>query len=48
MGRGRLLSMTAATVVARVRPIWHQLERRVHAHILVCILAYVLWKTLEQ
>jgi transposase len=31
-----------------IRPIWHQKERRVHAHILVCFLAYVLWKTLEQ
>ncbi len=32
----------------RVRPIWHQLEGRVKAHILVCFLAYVLYKTLEQ
>lgn len=31
-----------------VRPVWHQLEHRVLAHILVCFLAYVLWKTLEQ
>jgi transposase len=31
----------------RVRPIWHQKEERVRAHILVCFLAYVLWKTLE-
>jgi len=31
-----------------IRPIWHQLEHRVLAHILVCFLAYVLWKTLEQ
>ena len=31
-----------------VRPIWHQREDRVKAHILVCFLAYVLWKTLEQ
>ena len=30
------------------RPIWHQKEERVLAHILVCFLAYVLWKTLEQ
>lgn len=29
-----------------VRPIWHQKEDRVKAHILVCFLAYVLWKTL--
>ena len=27
---------------------WHQKEERVKAHILVCFLAYVLWKTLEQ
>jgi transposase len=32
----------------RVRPIWHQKEDRVDAHILVCFLAYVSWKTLEQ
>lgn len=31
-----------------LRPIWHQKETRVKAHILVCFLAYVLWKTLEQ
>ena len=31
-----------------IRPIWHQREGRVKAHILVCFLAYVLWKTLEQ
>jgi transposase len=31
-----------------MRPIWHQREDRVQAHILVCFLAYVLWKTLEQ
>ena len=31
-----------------IRPIWHQREHRVLAHILVCFLAYVLWKTLEQ
>jgi len=32
----------------RVRPIWHQREDRVQAHILVCFLAFVLWKTLEM
>jgi transposase len=32
----------------RIRPIWHQNEGRVQAHILVCFLAYVLWKTLHQ
>jgi transposase len=31
-----------------MRPISHQREDRVQAHILVCLLAYVLWKTLEQ
>jgi transposase len=30
-----------------IRPIWHQKEDRVKAHILVCFLAYALWKTLE-
>lgn len=32
----------------RIRPIWHQREDRVLAHILVCFLAYVLWKSLYQ
>jgi transposase len=32
----------------RIRPIWHQKDGRVKAHILVCFLAYVLWKTLAQ
>ena len=31
-----------------IRPVWHQKEDRVLAHILVCFLAYVLWKTLSQ
>jgi len=31
-----------------IRPVWHQKEERVKAHILVCFLAYVLWKTLEK
>jgi len=31
-----------------VRPIWHQRADRVEAHILVCFLAFVLWKTLEM
>jgi transposase len=31
-----------------IRPIWHQKEERVLAHILVCFLAYVLWKTIGQ
>ncbi len=32
----------------RIRPVWHQKEDRVLAHILVCFLAYVLWKTLGR
>ena len=31
----------------RIRPIWHQLEHRVQAHILFSFLAYALWKTLQ-
>jgi len=31
-----------------VRPIWHQRQDRVQAHILVCFLAFVLWKCLEM
>ena len=31
-----------------IRPVWHQRQDRVQAHIFVCFLAYVLWKTLEQ
>ena len=32
----------------KIRPVWHQKTERVQAHILVCFLAYVLWKTLGQ
>src|SRR5207244_756882 len=32
----------------QLRPIWHQKQKRVEAHILVCFLAYALWKTLAQ
>jgi len=32
----------------KVRPIWHKREDRVQAHILVCFLAFVLWKSLEM
>jgi transposase len=32
----------------QIRPVWHQKEERVKAHILVCFLAYVLWKMLGQ
>jgi transposase len=31
-----------------LRPIWHHKANRIEAHILVCFLAYVLWKTLQQ
>lgn len=31
-----------------IRPIWHQKEDRVRAHILVCFLAYAMWKTLAD
>jgi transposase len=29
-----------------LRPVWHQSEERVQAHILVCFIAYAMWKTL--
>jgi hypothetical protein len=32
----------------RIRPVWHQRQERVEAHILVCFLTYVLWRTLGQ
>jgi hypothetical protein len=32
----------------QLRPIWHQKKERVQTHILVCFLAFVLWKTLAQ
>lgn len=31
----------------KIRPVWHHKTERVQAHILVCFLAYVLWKTLS-
>jgi len=31
-----------------LRPIYHQIAPRVHAHILVAFLAYVMWKTLQM
>src|SRR5208337_2494173 len=31
-----------------IRPIWHHKDERVQGHILVCFLAYVMWKTLAQ
>jgi transposase len=32
----------------KLRPVWHQKENRVKAHILICFLAYVLWKCFGQ
>ena len=32
----------------QLRPIWHRLSDRVKTHIMICFLAYVLWKTLGQ
>ena len=31
-----------------IRPIWHRKETRIRAHIFVCFLSYVLWKTLQK
>ena len=31
-----------------IRPIWHHKQGRIKAHILICFLAYALWKTLQQ
>jgi transposase len=31
-----------------IRPIWHHKADRIRAHIFVCFLSYVLWKTLQQ
>ena len=49
------MQLTAAEAAFRIhksdlsiRPIWHQKAARIKAHILVCLLAYVLWKTLEK
>lgn len=32
----------------QLRPIWHQKQNRVQAHILVCFLTYVVWKCFSQ
>ena len=49
------IQMTEAEAAFRIhkqdlglRPIWHQREDRVKAHILVCFLACVMWKCLGQ
>jgi transposase len=31
-----------------IRPIWHHKQGRIKAHILICFIAYALWKTLQQ
>src|SRR5712692_8852330 len=31
-----------------LRPVWHHYSGRVEAHVQVCVLAYVLWKTLDH
>jgi transposase len=31
-----------------IRPIWHHYHGRVEAHVMVCVLAYALWKTLDH
>jgi transposase len=31
-----------------LRPVWHQYSGRTQAHVLVCVLAYALWKTLDH
>ncbi len=33
---------------SRLRPVWRRSAERVEAHILVCFLDFVLWKTLGQ
>lgn len=30
-----------------LRPVWHQYSGRTQAHVMVCVLAYALWKTLD-
>jgi transposase len=32
----------------KIRPVWHSKAERVNAHILVCFIAYALWKTLGR
>jgi hypothetical protein len=31
-----------------LRPVWHQYSQRVEAHVMICVLAYALWKTLDH
>jgi transposase len=31
-----------------LRPVWHHYSKRVEAHVMICVLAYALWKTLDH
>ena len=31
-----------------MRPIWHHKQGRIKAHILICFIAYAMWKLLQQ
>lgn len=31
-----------------LRPVWHQYSGRTQAHVMICVLAYALWKTLDH
>lgn len=31
-----------------IRPIWHHYGQRTEAHVMVCVLAYALWRTLDE
>jgi transposase len=31
-----------------LRPVWHHYSQRVEAHVMICVLAYALWKTLDH
>jgi transposase len=31
-----------------LRPVWHQYSGRTEAHVMICVLAYALWKTLDH
>jgi transposase len=32
----------------RLRPVWHHFSGRTEAHVMICVLAYALWKTLDH
>src|SRR5207253_6881207 len=31
-----------------LRPVWHHYSGRTQAHVMICVLAYALWKTLDH